>query len=38
MQAVNMSYVADTRMCREMLLFLLKVNYDRDPALTLQEA
>lgn len=32
-----MSFVADTRMCREMLHFLIKVSYDGDPALTLQE-
>lgn len=38
MQVVNMSYVADTRTCPEMLFFLMKVNYDGDPALTLQEA
>jgi len=38
MQVVNMSYVTDARMCHEMLHFLMKVNYDGDPALTLQEA
>lgn len=32
-----MSFVADARMCQEMLHFLMKVSCDGDPALTLQE-
>lgn len=34
MQAVHMSYVADTRMCHH---FLMGMNYDGDPALILGE-
>lgn len=37
MQVVNISYVAETRTCQKLLWVLMKVNYDGDPALTLQE-